>query len=325
MSQTDTAARELDRMRVAVVGAGAIGGVLGARLQQAGHDVVFIARGATLAALQTRGLVLDSIDGDLTLPSVQATDDPGTVGVVDVVLVCVKATQVASLAPSLRPMVGAATAVIPVQNGVEASELLATALGASNVLEGLGRVLVEQVAPGHIRHTAVTPIIEFGRRAGAPEQSAAYAQIPRFAAALRSAGLVAQLPDDMGVAQWEKFLFIEPIGAVGAAARVSFGVVRSVPASRALIDAALHEVRDVGRAVGVRWPADAIDRVWARYDSLPADGSTSLQRDLMAGRPSEFEAQTGAVVRIGRAHGVPTPVHDMLYAVLLPTAQRAMS
>ncbi|MEN9593311.1 MAG: hypothetical protein RJA21_1787, partial [Gemmatimonadota bacterium] len=244
---------------------------------------------------------------------------------VDVVLVCVKATQVASLAPSLRPLVGPATVVIPVQNGVEASELLAAALGESNVLEGLGRVLVEQVAPGHIRHTAVTPIIEFGRRAGAPEQSAAYAQIPRFAAALRSAGLVAQLPDDMGVAQWEKFLFIEPIGAVGAAARVSFGVVRSVPASRALIDAALHEVRDVGRAVGVKWPADAIDRVWARYDSLPADGSTSLQRDLMAGRPSEFEAQTGAVVRIGRAHGVPTPVHDMLYAVLLPTAQRALS
>jgi len=325
VSHTDTAARQLDRLRVAVVGAGAIGGVLGARLQQAGHDVVFIARGATLAALQARGLVLDSIDGDLTLPLVQATDDPGTVGVVDVVLVCVKATQVASLAPSLRPLVGPATVVIPVQNGVEASELLAAALGESNVLEGLGRVLVEQVAPGHIRHTAVTPIIEFGRRAGAPEQSAAYAQIPRFAAALRSAGLVAQLPDDMGVAQWEKFLFIEPIGAVGAAARVSFGVVRSVPASRALIDAALHEVRDVGRAVGVKWPADAIDRVWARYDSLPADGSTSLQRDLMAGRPSEFEAQTGAVVRIGRAHGVPTPVHDMLYAVLLPTAQRALS
>lgn len=324
MSNTDTAARQLDRLRVAVVGAGAIGGVLGARLQQAGHDVVFIARGATLGALQTRGLVLESIDGDLSLPSVQCTDDPGTVGVVDVVLVCVKATQIANLAPSLRPLVGPATAVIPVQNGVEASQLLAAELGDGNVLEGLGRVLVEQVAPGHIRHTAVTPIIEFGPRAGAPVQSAAYAQISRFAAALRSAGLVAQMPDDMGVAQWEKFLFIEPIGAVGAAARVPFGVVRSVPASRALIDAALHEVRNVGRAVGVQWPADAIDRVWARYDSLPADGSTSLQRDLMAERPSEFEAQTGAVVRIGRAHGVPTPVHDVLYAVLLPTAQSAM-
>ncbi len=324
MSNTDTAARQLDRLRVAVVGAGAIGGVLGARLQQAGHDVVFIARGATLDALRSRGLILESIDGDLTLPSVQVTDDPATVGLVDVVLVCVKATQIASLAPSLRPLVGPATAVIPVQNGVEASELLAAALGAGNVLEGLGRVLVEQVAPGHIRHTAVTPIIEFGRRAGGPEQSAAYAQIPRFATALRDAGLVAELPDDMGVAQWEKFLFIEPIGAVGAAARVPFGVVRSVPQSRALIDAALHEVRNVGQAVGIAWSGDAIARVWARYDSLPADGSTSLQRDLMAGRPSEFDAQTGAVVRIGRVHGVPTPVHDVLYAVLLPTAERAV-
>jgi 2-dehydropantoate 2-reductase len=325
VSHTDPSARELDRLRVAVVGAGAIGGVLGARLQQAGHDVVFIARGATLDALRSRGLILESIDGDLTLPSVQATDDPHQVGVVDVVLVCVKATQVENLAPSLRPLVGPATAVIPVQNGVEASELLTIALGASNVLEGLGRVMVEQVAPGHIRHTAVTPIIEFGRRAGAPEQSAAYTQIPRFAAALRGAGLVAEMPDDMGVAQWEKFLFIEPIGAVAAAARVPFGIVRSMPASRAVIDAALHEVRDVGRAVGVAWPHDAIDRVWARYDSLPADGSTSMQRDLMAGRPSEFDAQTGAVVRIGRIHGVPTPVHDVLYAVLLPTAERALT
>lgn len=324
MSNTDTAARPFDRVRVAVVGAGAIGGVLGARLQQAGHDVVFIARGATLTALQQDGLTLESIDGDLTLPTVQATDDPTTVGIVDVVLVCVKATQIASLAPSLRPMIGPDTAVIPVQNGVEASGLLAAALGDAHVLEGLGRVLVEQAGPGRIRHTAVTPIIEFGRRAGAPAESAAYAQIPRFAAALRSAGLVAELPADMGVAQWQKFLFIEPIGAVGAAARVSFGVVRSIPASRALVDAALHEVRNVGQAVGVAWPADAIERVWARYDSLPADGSTSLQRDLMAGRPSEFDAQTGAVVRLGRAYGVPTPVHDVLFAVLLPTAERAV-
>ncbi|WP_373067690.1 2-dehydropantoate 2-reductase [Gemmatimonas sp.] len=323
MSNTDTAARQLDRLRVAVVGAGAIGGVLGARLQQAGHDVTFIARGATLAALKTRGLVLESVDGNLTLPSVQVTADPSTLGVVDIVLVCVKATQIASLAPSLRPLVGPSTAVIPVQNGVEASGLLAAALGEGNVLEGLGRVLVEQVDPGHILHTAVTPIVEFGRRAGAPVQSAAYVQIDRFAAALRGAGLVAILPDDMGVALWEKFLFIEPIGAVGAAARVPFGVVRSVPESRALIDAALHEVRKVGQAVGVAWPADSMVRVWARYDSLPPDGSTSLQRDLMAERPSEFDAQTGAVVRIGRAHGVPTPVHDVLYAVLLPTAQRA--
>jgi len=324
VSNTDTAARQLDRLRVAVVGAGAIGGVLGARLQHAGHDVTFIARGATLAALQTRGLVLESVDGDLTLPVVQVTDDPDTVGVVDVVLVCVKATQIASLAWSLRPLVGPATAVIPVQNGVEASELLAAVLGDGNVLEGLGRVLVEQVEPGHIRHTAVTPIVEFGRRAGAPLQSAAYAQIARFAAALRGAGLVAVLPDDMGVALWEKFLFIEPIGAVGAAARVPFGIVRSVPESRALIDAALYEVRNVGQAVGVAWPTDTIDRVWARYDSLPPDGSTSLQRDLMAERPSEFEAQIGAVVRIGRAHSVPTPVHDVLYGVLLPAVQRAI-
>ncbi len=160
-------------------------------------------------------------------------------------------------------------------------------------------------------------------RAGAPAESPAYAQIPRFAAAIRGAGLHAELPADMGAAYWEKFLFIEPIGVVGAAARVPFGVVRSVAETRALVDRALHEVHDVGQAVGVQWPADAIARVWQRYDNLPADGNTSLQRDLMASRPSEFDAQTGAVVRLGRAHHVATPVHDVLYALLLPTAHNA--
>ena len=323
MSASDTAARTNDPLRVAVVGAGAVGGVFGARLQLAGHDVHFIARGATRDALQSKGLTLVSIDGDAHLPSVQVTDRPSAVGIVDIVLVCVKATQVAALAASLLPLVGPETAVIPLQNGVEASTHLARALGDGNVLEGLARVLVELDGPGQIRHTAVTPIVEFGVRAGAPAESPAYAQIPRFAAALRGAGLHAVLPADMGAAYWEKFLFIEPIGVVGAAARVPFGVVRSVPETRALIDRALHEVHNVGQAVGVRWPDDAIERVWQRYDSLPADGNTSLQRDLMSARPSEFDAQTGAVVRLGRVHGVATPVHDALFAVLLPTALNA--
>ena len=323
MRVTDTAVRSADPLRIAVIGAGAVGGVFGARLQQAGHDVVFLARGATHDVLRRDGLFLASIDGDLRLPHVQVTDDASTIGIVDVVLVCVKATQVAAIAPSLRPLVGPATAVIPLQNGVESSSHLAAALGSRHVLEGLARVLVELDGPGRVRHTAVTPIVEFGLRAGAPTESPAYAQIARFASAIRESGLHAVLPPDMGVAYWEKFLFIEPIGAVGAAARVPFGVVRSIPETRTLLDGALHEVCNVGRAVGVEWPADSVDRVWARYDSLPADGTTSLQRDLMTGRPSEFEAQTGAVVRLGRVYGVATPVHDALYALLLPTAQPA--
>ncbi len=310
-------------MRIAVIGAGAVGGLLGARLQQAGHDVHFVARGATAAHLAAHGLVIDSVDGNVRLPHIAVTADPASVGVVDLVLVAVKATQVAALAPSLRPLIGAHTAVIPMQNGVEAGVHLADALGAGHVLEGVARVIAALAGPGHVSHTAVTPVVEFGPRAGAPLDPPVADQLSAIEAAFRDAGLVPLQPADMAIASWEKFLFIEPMGVVSAASRQSFGTVRSLPALRALTDSALDELIDVGRAVGVAWPPDAKARVWERYDSLPADSTTSLARDLMAGRPSEFDAQTGAVVRLAAAHNRSVPVHRTLHAILLPVAVNA--
>jgi 2-dehydropantoate 2-reductase len=305
-------------MRFAVVGAGAVGGVVGARLAVAGHDVTFLARGATLATLRTAGLRVESVHGDVHLASVSATDDPASVGPVDVVLVAVKATQVANVAPTLAPLIGPATVVIPMQNGVEASVQLAAALGPDHVVEGVCRVIAELAAPGHVRHTAVVPLLEIGPRAGQPPVPAVLAALPAIADALTGAGLQAELPPDMGVALWEKFLFIEPIGLVGAASDEPFGRVRTVPETRALIDQALDEIIDVGRAVGVPWPSDAKAKIWQRYDRLPPDERTSMARDLIARRASEFDAQTGALVRLGCEHGVPTPVHDVLAAVLRP-------
>jgi 2-dehydropantoate 2-reductase len=224
--------------------------------------------------------------------------------------VCVKAGQVAAVAPTLRPLVGAHTAVVPTQNGVEASALLADALGAGAVLEGLARVIAEPVSPGVVRHTAVTPLLEFGARGGV--DAAAYPALGQqgaLAAWLRAAGLHAVQPPDMAVALWEKFLFIDPIGVVCAASAQPFGVVRGDAALRAQVDACLAEVVAVGRGAGVAWPDEAVARVWRRYDALPADGYTSMARDLLAGRPSELDSQVGAVVRLGRRFGVPTPVH----------------
>lgn len=307
-------------MRIAIVGVGAIGGVFGARLIAAGHQVHFIARGATLAALQTTGLQLTSIDGDLSLPTVHATSDVARIGVVDVVLVCVKSTQVAAIAPTLTPLIGPQTAVIPLQNGVEASAQLAAVLGDACVLEGLARVIAEQTGPGQIRHMAVTPIIEFGARMQTPADAPARAQIALFADAVNAAGMHAIVPESMEQALWEKFLFIDPFGTVGAATREPIGVMRSDPAVRALIDQCLAEVYAVGEACGVKMASSAIQRTWERYDSLPPESTTSMQRDLIARRPSEFEAQPGSVVRLGKAHHVPTPAHDVLYAVLKPAA-----
>jgi 2-dehydropantoate 2-reductase len=203
---------------------------------------------------------------------------------------------------------------------VEAGVQLAAALGAGQVLEGVCRVIAEQVVPGHIRHSAVTPVLEFGACAGVTLDAAVATTADRVAQAVRAAGMHAVRPADMAIALWEKFLFIEPMGSVGAAARRPYGVVRTVPETRTALDAALDEVLAVGRASGVAWPADAKAKVWKRYDGLPAGEYTSMARDLIAGRAGEFEAQTGAVVRLARAHGVPTPVHDVLYAVLRPTA-----
>jgi 2-dehydropantoate 2-reductase len=311
-------------MRIAVVGAGAVGGVFGARLAAAGHDVTFIARGATLEALRTTGLHLESVHGNVHLSPVQATDDPATVGPVDVVLVGVKATQVATVAPTLAPLLGHATAVIPLQNGVEASVQLATSLGGAHVLEGLCRVIAEQAAPGHIRHMAVTPLLEFGARAGHPPDPAVAAALPAIAQAIDDAGMQALMPADMAVALWEKFLFIEPIGVVCAATGESFGPVRTTPETRDLVDRALDEVIAVGQAVGVTWPVEAKRTVWQRYDSLPPHERTSMARDLLARRPSEFDAQTGAVVRLAQHHGIPVPVHQLLAAVLRPRVDVAV-
>lgn len=310
-------------LRVAVVGVGGVGGVFGARLAQAGHDVHFVARGATAEALRTRGLHLDSVDGDLHLPQVAVHEQAASVGVVDVVFVAVKATQVAGIAPTLTSLIGDATIVVPLQNGVEAATLLADVLPPPSVIDGLCRVMAMQAAPGHIRHTAVTPVLELGPRAGQALEPARAATLEQLVAAVKAAGMHPIVPPDMAVAIWEKFLFIEPLGAVCAAAHEAIGPVRETPATRALLDQALDEVLAVGRAMGVSWPERAKADVWARYNALPADGSTSMARDLMGRRPSEFDAQTGAVIRLARRHAVPVPVHDVLYAVLLPAATPA--
>lgn len=318
-------------LRVAVVGAGAVGITLGARLAVAGADVRFLVRPERVAALRTSGIRLTSFEGNVWLPPAgqppdapdgwtmgppaQVSGDPAEVGTVDVVLVCVKAGQVAAVAPTLRPLLEAGSAVIPTQNGVEASALLVEALGPAHVLEGLARVIAEPVGPGQALHTAVTPVLELGARAGAPSDNEGYpalAQRAPLAAWLRRAGVHAVQPPDMTVALWEKFLFIDPIGVVCAASGRPFGAVRDDPALRAQVDTCLDEVVAVGRAAGVAWPAGAVAKVWRRYDGLPADGFTSMARDLLAGRPSELDSQPGAVVRLGARFGVPTPIHSRL-------------
>jgi 2-dehydropantoate 2-reductase len=316
-------------LRVAVIGAGAVGAVLGARLVQAGADVTFVARGATLDALRTRGLVIEHPQGDVRLPPGRAAAAAAEVGPVDVVLVAVKAAQVPEVAPTLAPLLGRA------RRGAAAERPggeRAAGRGAGPRARRRGAVPDARRAggAGAVRHAGDVPGVIFGARGaraphGGPLAPGARDALARLADAFRRADVAVDTPDDAEPALWEKALFVEPLGVVGAAARAGFGELLGDPETRAALAACgARSWPWRGRAAS-RSTTTAPARAWARYETLPAGGTTSMQRDLVAGRPSELEAQTGALVRLGRAHGAATPVHDVLYAVLRPQEARARS
>jgi 2-dehydropantoate 2-reductase len=306
-------------MRIGVFGSGGVGGYFGGRLAEAGEDVRFVARGAHLAAMRERGLKVTSPAGDFVVRPVHASDDPSALGEVDVVLVAVKAWQVAEAAEMIRPMLGAETFVVPLQNGIEAPDTLAAALGRNRVLGGLCRIIAYVEGPGRIQHAGVPPSVTFGEL---DALGSARAEALRAAFA-RARGVRAEVAPDVRAAMWEKFLFIAATSGVGALTRAPAGIIRSQPETRALLTQALAEIHAVALAQGIALPADAVTTTLTFVDSLPADGTMSMQRDVIDGRPSELEAQIGAVVRLGEARGVPVPLHRTIYAALLPLERRA--
>jgi 2-dehydropantoate 2-reductase len=301
-------------MRIAVIGAGGVGGYFGGKLADGGADVVFIARGATLDAMRTKGLRVDSIKGNFVIEHPNVTDDPQSVGVVDAIFITVKTYQIHAAAELIPPMIGDDTMVIPLENGIDAPELLATAVGREHVLGGLCGIVSFIAAPGYIRHVGADPFVMFGELDNRTSKRA-----QRLRDVCLKAGVQADIPPDIHHALWSKFVFIAPMSGMGAATRVPVGVWRSMLETRALASNAIREIVAVALAYGVNLGGEsAVDRTLARFDGLPPDATSSLQRDLMEGRRSELDAQLGAVVRLGLAAGVPTPVCETLLALLLP-------
>lgn len=305
-------------MRIAVFGSGAVGGYFGARLAQAGEEVTFIARGAHLQAIREHGLFVESGLGDFRIHPAQATDRPEEAGPADVVLVGVKAWQVREATQGMAPLIGPKTFIVPLQNGVEAPEQLAAFWGAERVLGGLCRIISAVVQPGHIRHGGMEPYVAFGEL-----DNRRSARAERLQAVFARAGVRAEVPPDIHVALWEKFLFIAPFAGLGAATRAPVGLLRSIPQTRQMLEGAINEAFAVGRARGVRLPDDAPARTMALIDDMPAEGTTSMQRDIAAGRPSELDSLVGAVVRLGQEAGVDTPLHTFVYNILWPQERRA--
>jgi 2-dehydropantoate 2-reductase len=306
-------------MRIAVFGTGAVGAYFGGRLAEAGEDVVFIARGDHLRAIREDGLRVDSVAGDFRIHPAKATDDPTQVGPVDCVLVGTKTWQLDEAARAMGPLVGPQTFLVPLLNGVEAPEVLARELGEDHVLGGLCGGILFRDAPGRIRHTGAEPWVTFGELDAKPSDRAG-----RLGQAFeRARGVRVSVAPDIRAAMWEKFLFIASTGGVGSATRSPFGVFREVPETRQLLEAAMEEVAAVARTHGIDLPEDAIDRALQLTDGLPPEATSSMHRDFMAGRRTELDAWNGGVVRFGRRAGVPTPVHEALYGVLLPQELRA--
>ncbi len=306
-------------MRIAVFGTGAVGGYFGGRLAQAGEEVIFIARGEHLQALRSHGLQVDSIKGDFVVQPVQAADDPAQVGVVDTVLVGVKAWQVSEAAQAMRPMVGPDTFVVPLQNGVEAPAQLAAVLGAQHVLGGLCKIISFILGPGHIRHAGIEPYVAFGE----PDNQASERAERLRQAFARAVGVTVEIPPDIQAAMWDKFLFIASFSGVGAVTRAPAGILQSVPETRQLLEQAMREIFAVARAREIALAGDIVGQTMAAVDGLPPDATASMQRDIMEGRPSELASQNGAVVRLGQEAGVATPLHRFIYHSLLPLELRA--
>ena len=300
-------------MRIAVIGTGGIGGPYGASLAKAGADVTFVARGAHLAAMRENGLRIEGDRGETHIRPAQATDDIASIGTVDVILFCVKLWDVEPAAAQLRAIIGPQTAVIPLQNGIDAAERLIRILGDEAVMGGMAFVTGTIVAPGVIRQTGSYQRMTFGELDGQISERG-----QRVRDLCEAAGFEAVLSPDIMVPVWEKFILLVPLSGLNALTRLPLGKWRRDPDLLALYEAALRETVAVGLAEGIRLPPDSIDETLAMMRSMPAHHTTSMGNDLLRGNRLELPWFAGKVVELGRRHGIPTPVNGFVYAALKP-------
>ena len=300
-------------MRIAVMGAGGVGGYFGARLAQAGHDVAFVARGRHLAAMRERGLDVRSALGDVHLPRPAATDDPAALAPVDIVLFAVKLWDTEIAAEAIRPLVAHGGVVVPFQNGVGSVERISAIVGAERVMGGVAQIAATIAEPGVISHTGTMARLRFGVVLPA-QQPAAEALL----AACTGAGIDAELVADIRRALWEKFIFLAAFSGLTSVARQPIGVLRADPDLRAVLEAAMREAWAVGRTQGIALADDFIAQLMKFTDGLPAEMKSSMLNDLVAGNRLEAPWLCGAVAGMATAAGVAAPVSATLYAALKP-------
>ena len=303
-----------DQPRIAVMGAGAVGGYLGGLLARAGNSVVLIVRGDHLRAIQRHGLRVQSPVGDFTVFP-QVTDQPAGVGQVDLVLYAVKTYQNRDAIPQTRPLVGPNTTVLSLQNGVESWEELRSGLDAGHVLPAAIYIEASIRAPGVIRQQGNLRRLVLGEPDGAPSP-----RVEAVAALLGAAGMPTVASEEILGEVWSKWLFITALAGVTTARRISMAEALAAQESRALLVGVMREAEAVARRNGIALAEDIVERTLGYMEAEAASLKASMQTDLERGRPLELEAFNGAVIRLGQACGVPTPANQEVYTLLKPYA-----
>jgi 2-dehydropantoate 2-reductase len=300
-------------MRIAVIGAGGVGGGFGAALAKAGADVTFVARGKHLEAMRTRGLFIKGGRGETHLVPTKATDDPASIGKVDVVLFCVKLWDVESAGTQIKPLIGGETAVIPLQNGIDAADRLIPILGPQAVMGGVAQISASITEPGVITQVGTFMRMIFGELDGKRSKRG-----EEFLALCLKAGFDATLSEQILTELWMKFIPLTANASLTAVTRLPIGKLRDDSGIRPLFIAAFKEVIEIGRAKGIALPPDALEKTIDFMGHTPPAMKASMALDLERGNRLELPWLGGKVVELGKALNVPTPVHGMLYALLKP-------
>ena len=300
-------------MRIAVMGTGGVGGYFGAKLALGGHDVTFVARGRHLEAIRRDGLRVDSESTPMHVRDANVTDDPSTIAPVDVVMFCVKLWDVDAAARTIQPLLAQGGVAIPFQNGIDSPGMLSRVVGADHVVGGVGYIASSIGSPGVIRHLGTMARLRVGAFDGIRSDAA-----QAFVDAGTAAGIEMALATDIRRAMWEKFVFLSALSGATCLTRQPIGVIRTDPVMRETFEAILRETWSVGRALGVALSDDFVAKQLAFADTLPHEMRASMLHDLVAGNRLEAPWLCGAVARLGREAGVPTPVNATIYAALRP-------
>ncbi len=295
-------------MKFAIIDSGAVGEYFGARLHEARHTVYFLARGSNLEAIRKNGLQIKSIAGDYKALNVESHETVKTITSVDVVLVAVKALQVSEIDPKLKSLAKGSTYFIPLQNCVEAHGILEELLGKERVLGGLCRLISFIEKPRVFQHAVAEPYVTIGEYHGQSSSRTEALQIAFFPCI----GARGSISDDIEKSVWEKLLMISALSGVGAVTRVPIGIIHTIPETLKLLDDALKEVMQVANARGVKLDQISLKKTWDFFDTLQPQGTASMQRDIIDGKPSELESQTGTIVHYGKDSNVSTPINTFI-------------